>query len=322
LFLKGNGYWRDYLTKKKIKVYGPFFKKLYYFNPISIFFFFRRIFITNGIIHCHMPPSLLMTTLISVFFINKKIIYTSHNDEPFLPVRFLDAILSKYILKKPEKIISITPTVKNYLIKKYCVNPRKIKIIDYSFDPNIYKNKIVSKDEFNFYKTNKTYIGTVARLVHQKRIDILLKAFREINLKDNNIYLVILGRGEKKNDLVNHSKKLNIYENIIWIDYSENVIEHMKKWSVFCLTSEYEGFGLVLLEAIYAKLPIVAMDVSSIKEIVGKSGKIVSFGDFTHFSQEILHVKTNRQKYINQGYINQFSPDKNFEKHLSVYKSI
>ena len=96
----------------------------------------------------------------------------------------------------------------------------------------------------------------------------------------------------------------------------------MKKWSVFCLTSEYEGFGLVLLEAIYAELPIVAMDVSSIKNIVGKSGKVVSFGDFFHFSQEILYVKTNREKYINQGYINEFSPDKNFEKHIKVYKSI
>ena len=65
-----------------------------------------------------MPPSLLITTLLSIFLINKKIIYTSHNDEPFLPLGFLDSILSKYILKKPEKIISITPSVKNYLVEK------------------------------------------------------------------------------------------------------------------------------------------------------------------------------------------------------------
>ena len=38
-----------------------------------------------------------------------------------------------------------------------------------------------------------------------------------------------------KDDLISQAKKLNIYQSIIWIDYSENVIAHMKKWSVFCL---------------------------------------------------------------------------------------
>ena len=322
LFLKGNGYWSDCLRQKKIKVYGPFFYKSYYLNPISIISFLKRIFKSNGIIHCHMPPSLCIVSFLSIFLINRKVIYTSHNDEPFFPLIFLDSIFSKFILRKPDKIISITTSVKNYLIKKYNVKRKKINIVEYSFDPDVYKNKNFKKDEFTFYKSNKIYIGTVARLVKQKRIDILLKAFREINLRDNDIYLVILGRGEKRNELINQSKKLNIYKNIIWIDYSENVIEHMKNWSVFCLTSEYEGFGLVLLEAIYAKLPIVAMNVSSIKNIVGKCGKIVDFEDFHNFSKEVLDVISKREKYLNQDYINQFSPEKNFKKHLKIYNSL
>ena len=321
LFLKGNGYWCECLRQQKIKVYGPFFYQSYYFNPTSIISFLKRIVKSNGIIHCHMPPSLCIVSFLSVFLINRKIIYTSHNDEPFLPVIFLDTIFSKFILRIPDQIISITTSVKNYLIKKYSVNPKKINIVEYSFESEVYKNKNLTKDEFTFYKSNKIYIGTVARLVRQKRIDILLKAFREINLKNNDIYLVILGSGEKRNQLVNQSKKLNIYENIIWIEYSENVIEHMKKWSVFCLTSEYEGFGLVLLEAIYAKLPIVAMNVSSVKDIVGKCGKIVGFEDFHNFSIEVLDVISKREKYINQDYIKEFSPEKNFKKHFKIYNS-
>jgi len=320
LFLKGSAYWHNFLTDKNINVYGPFFNKFYYFNLFGLFRLYK-IIKNKKLIHCHMPPSLLIVTLLSFFMRKKNIVYTSHNDEPFFPFKLLDYIFSKLILNKARSIIAITPAVKSFLIRRYQLDSNNIKIIRYSFDPSTYK-EVNNGKEFDFYKKDYIYIGTVARLVQQKRIDLLLKGFKEVCKIKNKIRLVILGKGDKKEELLKLANTLDLSNKIIWIDYSEFVIQHMKRWSLFCLTSEYEGFGLVLLEAIYAKVPIIAMNVSSIKDIVGKCGELVKFGDYLNFSKKILSVLKNRNLYITNNYLEQFAPEKNFKKHLKIYRAL
>ena len=86
------------------------------------------------------------------------------------------------------------------------------------------------------------------------------------------------------------------------------------------MTSEYEGFGLVLLEAIYAKLPIVAMDVSSIKEIIGRCGEVSKFGDLRIFVKNVFKVLNNRDTYNLENYLDKFSMGINFEKYYEIYQ--
>ena len=75
IFLKGNGYWKKLLIKNGIKVYGPFFNNFYYFNLIGIFKVFNLLRKDNSILHCHMPPSLLIIYLCTIFK-KRKLIYT------------------------------------------------------------------------------------------------------------------------------------------------------------------------------------------------------------------------------------------------------
>tara|TARA_Y100000589_G_scaffold164083_1_gene155939 strand:- start:315 stop:1397 length:1083 start_codon:yes stop_codon:yes gene_type:complete len=324
IFLKGNGYWEKYLTKKGIKVYGPFFNKFYYFNIIGILQIFFLVYKENIILHCHMPPSLLILYICSIFNRKLKIVYTSHNDEPFFPFRLFDFYLTKLILQRTEYIICITSTVKKYLLKRYKLKFSKIKVIQYSFESSIYKNKNISQKELSFYNSKMIYIGTVARLVPQKRIDLLLKSFNKLFLKNDKFRLVVIGSGEEKKRLMRESEVFGLSEYINWIDYTEFVIDHMRNWSLFTLTSEYEGFGLVLLEAIFAKIPIVAMNVSSIKEIVGPCGEIVKFGDYEKFAEAILKVLYSQKNYYSNSnnHLEKFSTDKNFQKHLKIYENI
>ena len=319
LFLKGNPYWRNYLIKRNIKVYGPFFNKFYYFNLSGLFAFYK-IIKNQKIIHCHMPPSLLLISLFLFFNDKNKIIYTSHNDEPFLPIRILDCFFSKLILNKANKIIAITPTVKDFLIRRYQVNPNNIFTIRYSFDPTIYK-EVKLNSEFQIYRDKFIYIGTVARLVPQKRIDLLIKSFKEVSRLNSKIILVIIGKGNKKEELLHLSNNLDLSKKIIWINHSEFVTQHMKKWSLFCLTSQYEGFGLVILEAIYSKIPVLAMDVSSIRDIIGPCGEVVKFGNYYDFAKKVLYILKNKNDYIANEHLKKFVPEINFKKHLNIYNS-
>lgn len=320
-YLKGDSYWRDYLKNLGIKVNGPFFEDSNYLNIFKYKRFIREfVSITDPIIHLHMPPSLFVTFIVSFFIKYKKIIYTSHNDEPFMKYVIFEKLFARLLLSRVGFIVCISSSVKDFLKKRYDISSHKLEVIKYGFNKSIYNNTLLKEIDKKIYRDSKIYIGTVARLEEQKRIDLLLKSFALVREENINIELVIIGKGSKKNNLVKLAKDLKINSFINWINYSDNILGHMKFWSAFCLTSAYEGFGLVLLEAIYAKLPIVAMNVSSIKEIVGNCGEVSKFGNYNKFSMNILKVIKNKRDYISKNYLEEFSIESNFKKYLDIYE--
>jgi glycosyltransferase involved in cell wall biosynthesis len=70
--------------------------------------------------------------------------------------------------------------------------------------------------------------------------------------------------------LKNLAEVLDISEKVNWVDRTSNVYDVMSTLDIFCLTSKYEGFGLVLLEAMQAEIPIVAANNSAIVEVLGE----------------------------------------------------
>ena len=64
------------------------------------------------------------------------------------------------------------------------------------------------------------------------------------------------------------SKKKKIYKKIIWVNFSEQVKDLMDMADVFVLTSQYEGFGMVFLEAMLTNTPIISTNVSAIPEVI------------------------------------------------------
>ena len=133
--------------------------------------------------------------------------------------------------------------------------------------------------------------------------------------------LVIIGDGILSEKLKNYSIKKEVSDHIIWIKQTNYVLEHMKNWDIFCLTSEYEGFGLVLLEAISSNLPIVAMKTSSIEDIIGPCGLVVEHGNIVEFSSAILNVFEDQARFVNKQYIKKFSIERNTDLHFKIYSN-
>ena len=109
----------------------------------------------------------------------------------------------------------------------------------------------------------------MARLVPQKALHILLEGF-SIYLKTATkpTKLVVVGVGTLESDLKNRAIELGIQDKVIWAGFREDIPVVMNALDVFALTSEYEGLGLVLLEAMSASKPVVASNVSAIPEVV------------------------------------------------------
>ena len=122
-------------------------------------------------------------------------------------------------------------------------------------------------------------IGNVARLVADKAQQHLLTAFSEIIKADSqlaaNTKLVIIGTGKLAAQLNQQARSLDITQSVIFAGDINNASRLMTAFDMFVLSSTVEPFGLVLLEAMAAKLPIVATSVGSIPAIVDYQALIV-----------------------------------------------
>lgn len=100
----------------------------------------------------------------------------------------------------------------------------------------------------------------VGRLTHQKGFDLLLNSWCEVIKEKPDWILKIVGGGEDEDDLKAQAAKLGITNNVIFIPPTKDVAEYFKTASIFCLSSRFEGFGMVLLEAKAFGLPVVSFD--------------------------------------------------------------
>jgi len=217
------------------------------------------------VIHAHLPRAEIVSSFargINTFIISR------HNSEKFFPrvPNFISRILSLYVSRNVNKCITISEAVKAFVLStKEISNANKITVVHYGYNDEF----IFQKD---LVKENKDYvIGTIARLVPQKDHLTLLAAFSQFLEIHPNSKLMLIGSGDLKNNLVSFSKKIGVNEKIMWIDRTENSYDLLYQMDLFVLPSKYEGFGLVLLEAMQVNVPVIAANNSSIPEVLGKN---------------------------------------------------
>ena len=241
-------------------------------------------------VHAHLPNSELLA---AVVITKKYFIFSRHNAEPFWPSgpRIISNLLSKYVCKRASQGIAISNAVKSYLIKRGEIPTGYIiDVVYYGFQKDISTNAAglslitnIMNGQSSNYK-----IGTIGRLVPQKDYPTLFNAFFNVLKSMPNIDLYVVGEGYLQKDLIELSKSLGINDKVYWLGKTEYIKEFLSKIDLFILPSKYEGFGLVLLEAMIAKKPIIAANNSAIHEVLGKTYEgLFSTGDINALAQQI-----------------------------------
>ncbi|MCI4370984.1 MAG: glycosyltransferase family 4 protein, partial [Thermoplasmata archaeon] len=121
------------------------------------------------------------------------------------------------------------------------------------------------------------------RIAPNKGLPVLLRAFAMLP-KSGRPALVLMGRdwGERP-ALEQLAHDLGISSEIVWLGHVDSLAEYravFRRASMFVLPSEWEAFGLVLLEAMAARVPIVASAVGGVPEVLegGRSGRLIPYG--------------------------------------------
>jgi glycosyltransferase involved in cell wall biosynthesis len=119
-------------------------------------------------------------------------------------------------------------------------------------------------------KRQTPYILCVSACKEQKAIDVLLHAFKQVQLIDPSIRLVVVGGGPLREPLETLARSLGIQDRIEFVGQRirSEVATLMRGCELFVLPSRFETFGIVILEAMACKKPVVATSVGGIPEII------------------------------------------------------
>ncbi|WP_256621611.1 glycosyltransferase family 4 protein [Rickettsia sp. TH2014] len=193
-------------------------------------------------------------------------------------------------LRKCDFVIALTNHMKEYLMKNNFAEPR-IFIL-----PNMIN---ITKDVVS----NKTYrkpivIGVLARFVAKKGVDVFIKAIKILKDKQYNIQVVIGGSGEERDNLTALVHKLNLQDQILFTGWVNNRDKFFKQIDIFCLPSLHEPFGIIVLEAMEASVPIVSTDTEGPAEILTylQDGLICKADSVEDLAEKIAYLIDNPLK--------------------------
>ena len=138
----------------------------------------------------------------------------------------------------------------------------------------------------------KLVIGHIGRFTPLKNHDFLLEAFKEAHGRDSSTALLLIGGGELYGRAVQKAKKLGLGKAAIFLGPKENVGDYLSAMDVFALPSQFEGLGLVGVEAQASGLKVIASD--AVPRIIDATGNVVFLRlDKSLWVQELLSGATD-----------------------------
>jgi glycosyltransferase involved in cell wall biosynthesis len=213
-------------------------------------------------------------------------------------------LLIKNLYKYADLVIGISKKL-SLDLSKYA-NCKVKTIYNPSYDTDIYK---LAKVKIKKKLIKKNLILNVARFEKQKDHLTLLKAFK-IVVKKIDCTLLLIGYGSEINNIKKYIKENNLSKNIIILSNIKNPYPYFKISKLFILSSIYEGFGNVLVEAAMFNLKIISSNCNSgPKEILSRNrgGDLFEVGNYCDLSKKIIknlnddNIKKNKfmKKRIN-----------------------
>jgi len=206
------------------------------------------------------------------------------------------ATLRRYLDEK-WRFVAVSNPVKDYLLDLKCgFNEDNVRVIKNAIDIDKAVVGLLSQAEARArlgLGENDYVFGTIGRLVKVKGHTFLLKSFAQTLQHVPNAKLVIIGDGGLRDELNMEIEQLGLSGKVVMAGHIESAYQLMSALDVFVLPSLEEGFGLVLLEAMVAKLPVVASKVGGIPDVVGESlGSLVEPRDVDGLAKAM--VATNK----------------------------
>ncbi|EHD2242489.1 glycosyltransferase [Vibrio vulnificus] len=187
------------------------------------------------------------------FYPKDKFSVVLHNspNQVFLD-RGVQSLIPLKLIFKNRHCISVSQGVHDEMLKLYPDISNKSIVIYNPIDIDEIRRKANEHAEL----PDSPYIITVSSLAPGKRVERTIKAFQKLERED--LLLLILGEGSERDKLESLTKELNLTDRVIFKGFVENPLPFMKGAELMSFTSDYEGFGQVIVECLATGTPVVS----------------------------------------------------------------
>jgi glycosyltransferase involved in cell wall biosynthesis len=233
------------------------------------------------VIHSHLVHADWHTAFAAAAGPGVPVVSTKHNDNPFrrrLPFRLIERAAAN----RCASIITISESLRRFTLDFTRPRAEVITVL--------YGLEAPAGAPDRGLEAEAPTLLTVARLVPQKGLDVLIRAMRPIGDAVPAARLRIAGDGPERPALERLVRSLGLEDRVGLLGHRDDVDQLMKAAWLLVHPTRWEGFGLVLLEAMKAGLPVVATNVSAIPEIVvaGETGVLVPPDDPDALAEAVI----------------------------------
>ncbi|CNL44262.1 Glycosyltransferase [Yersinia aldovae ATCC 35236] len=278
------------------------------------------------VIHSHMVHANIFSRLLRLTTYIPILISTAHSKNEGGHIRMLAYRLTDFLA-------DISTNVSQEAVEEFIAKgaTRKDKIV--ALHNGIDQKKFIFNSEWREIKRKELGVGNstplllaIGRLTEAKDYPNLLKAFACLDMVPK-AQLAVIGSGELDGQLKELAINLNCDERIYWLGMQTNVEEWLSACDLFVLSSRWEGFGLVVAEAMSCERPLVVTDAGGVAEVVGNSQLVVPVSDSKALAEKIAEVLNYSDEEINlilsknrQRVIDNFSIKNIAQQWLKIYK--
>jgi phosphatidyl-myo-inositol dimannoside synthase len=259
-------------------------------NKISAFkhiFKYRKNYDTFIFAHVNLAP---LAIFLKVLKPNANILFCTHGIEIWKKL----SKTTEWIMNK-STVLTVSNFSKNELLK-FNPNLKDIKLF-----PNCIKMQDTSKILNNPYYENEFNILSVTRLSSSEKlkgIDTMIKTLPLLIKKIPNLKYSVIGKGEDTIRLKQIAKELDVEKYVDFLGFVNDINIYYQHCDIFSLPSKKEGFGIVYLEAMQYKKPVIGVNFGGPTDVIkqGKTGYLCEYDNIHEISKYILENYTNSSK--------------------------
>jgi glycosyltransferase involved in cell wall biosynthesis len=220
--------------------------------------------------------------------------------------RWLKMIYVRWLYPQADHIIALSHGVKADLVDNFGMPAAKITPIHNPIDIQKIVDRSTEPATFPWDSRENRIVVAVGRLFEQKGYFDLIEAYSRLEMHQP-VKLAILGEGELRGELEEFIVSKGLQDDIWMPGFVANPWAYMRAADIFVLSSHWEGFGRVIVEAMACGIPVVVTDCDyGPREIIshGKNGMLVPVGDVRRLAEEIealLEDDVKHQKLAKAG---------------------